>query len=415
MRKSIEDKKDYSDSSSESSFKLATNLTLISIEEKSETMSDSGEENEPQQQNVNRPQQGQQVPAALFDMNQLQQMLGVLMQNSISVQQRELEDREQRVHRRAREDESRQIQISNAVSAQCKLIEKFDKEKIAHFLETVRTVYNSFTQEEAKAMVLNIAKLRLPINSEIANSEYENFAEFQTDVLNKFRPPESVAHMRQQIALLMQKPQEKVSDFTKRAQKMMEKFVDAMFVRTHDKGHQWTEEKQEEAEETVREQFVLGLKAQLRPFVNGSYATLSHASAAAEKAESNEALQKMLLSSRQNSDETEQKGQVQQKKFTKFKKPFKKPFQKKEGEQSQPKEDGAKPEGDGKPTCFNCGKKGHKAPECRQPKKVKNFNAKAREQDSDDDDYADDCSKNGPSGSQSVKAATLKIGQYSRR
>lgn len=344
-----------------------------------------------------------------------------LQKFQLDAARREARTEEREFHRHQRDEETRRLQVSNAVSNQARLIGEFDRTKIAKFLCSVKTVYDTFLSEDAQEMVLKMAKLKLPSDSEISNTQFETFKAFQAAVLDKFRPAESLFHVQQQLTLLSQEKGESVTDHGKRAQQLMEKLIDAKMSHAYEKGRDCTQEKQEEAEEEARERFKLGLNYSLRPFVHRDYESMTEVICAAEQAESNNQLQRMLFESKKakssepsksSNDKNDRKFNKKYPKKTEWKSSTKKKDSQDDATSQQEQKTVEKIPFKGKDECFKCHKPGHRAVDCG--KKVKKINNTLKEESdcsTESSDEEQESTKNA-SGSQSIRTATLKTKRF---
>ena len=217
----------------------------------------------------------------MSDMKQLQEMMSqlatainqlVISQNRNLVLERAAIDA--REAQRAAQVEQRSVQLISAVATQCNKIEKFESGKVIKFLHSVKHAYDLFTAPTAQQQIINFAKLQLPASADITQKDFATFELFATAVRKHHRPAESVARMNQAIATVHQQNDESVTKYADRVRNLQEKFREIKIIDCEDRNHQWSDEKQEELERTVNDQFVLGLKEKLRPFVNAEYASI---------------------------------------------------------------------------------------------------------------------------------------------
>ena len=249
----------------------------------------------------------------MSDMKQLQEMLSQL---TAAITQMAISQNRNLVVERAANDareaqlaaqvEQRSVQLISAVATQCNKIEKFESGKVIKFLHSVKHAYDLFTAPTAQQQIINFAKLQLPASADITQKDFATFELFATAVRKCHRPAESVARMNQAIATVHQQNDESVTKYADRVRNLQEKFREIKVIDCEDRNHQWSDEKQEELERTVNDQFVLGLKEKLRPFVNAEYATIEQAVGAALKAESNAKLQKLLSTDDKKFDSSKQ-------------------------------------------------------------------------------------------------------------
>ena len=295
----------------------------------------------------------------------------------------EANDYDAKENQRIAQAEQRSIQLITAVATQCNKIEKFEPGKVIKFLHSVKHAYDLFNANAARQQIINFAKLQLPASAEITQKNFATYELFATAVRKQHRPAESVARMNQSLATVHQNLNESVKKYAERVRFLQEKLREVKMIDCEDRNYVWTDEKQEDLERMVNDQFVLGLKESLRPFVNADYANIELAVSAALKAESNAQLQKLLSSDERKFDKTKQNVE---KKVDKFKKPFKK-FEKNSNYNSV---DGKKSDEPSTSTaepvvqCEKCNLKGHTAATCRR-KPAKINQAVIDEESSDDD------------------------------
>lgn len=192
---------------------------------------------------------------------------------------------ERRQEREEAQNDQRRIQMISAVSTHCSKIEKFEAGKVMKFLKSVQHAYDLFDGIEPRTQILNYAKLLLPSSASITERDFVDFNQFAAAVRRHHRPAETFATMLQAIAMLRQKEGETIEAYVNRVQILQEKYREVKMIDVAERDYVWNEEKQSEVDRTVKDQFVLGVKSALRPFVSAHYETLDEALAAAIKAE----------------------------------------------------------------------------------------------------------------------------------
>lgn len=84
-----------------------------------------------------------------------------------------------------------------------KLIIHFKADNVRNFLNSVKSVLGE-VEEENHSNMLCYAKTRVGSNITIANTEYDNFDDFEQDVLRQFKPAQDHLQLNQEIMMLNQ-------------------------------------------------------------------------------------------------------------------------------------------------------------------------------------------------------------------
>lgn len=315
-------------------------------------------------------------------------------------------------------------QISEArdkVKSRCRqTIIEFKANNVRNFLNSVRSAVDAEAENENKSIVLDYAKTRVGNDILISTTTFDNFGDFERQVLQQFKPAQDHLQLNQEIMLLGQGSDD-LKKYAKRVTELSANYTEALYASYRAKGLELDPNRVLEAEALVTRHFIIGLKKDVRDFIRTDPTNLAMAISLATSAETSAQLSRMVYN--QNRVENGDK-----KKFNnKFenRKPEGKPFNKNQGKSSGFR--GGKPQGEnrafkqnatnekGERVCFKCGQTGHMIAQC--PKEKGNSEERSRDTRSfqasssrdGERNYSSEGAKpkNGGASSQSVVSGTM--------
>lgn len=187
-------------------------------------------------------------------------------------------------------EKSEQAQISvqqNNVLGVCRNgIVNFKKDNIRNFLNSVKSTIARFEPEHLKLEVLEYAKSRCDQNIVISEKKYQNYDDFEADVLQQFKPARTSTDVHNEITMLKQKDHEPIQEFAHRAMALKTAYLDALFADRKAKGLELEVSRIEEAEGFLVDQFFGGLRSRIRDFIREKANNLSEMISLARSADS---------------------------------------------------------------------------------------------------------------------------------
>lgn len=182
-------------------------------------------------------------------------------------------------------------QISNVedkiINYCVKYIVPFKENNVRNFLGSVESCCSRFHSNAQICIVLDYAKTRVTADPVITTKNYVSFDEFKFDILSRFKPQKDVLQTNQAIALLHQGFDETVSQYGTRVLELKNQYEEAVFSKYAEDSVELSSRRLEESEDLCVRYFILGLKSQIRSFMQGVPKNLRLAINEAETGEAN--------------------------------------------------------------------------------------------------------------------------------
>ena len=151
----------------------------------------------------------------------------------------------------------------------CKYIVPIKVNNVRHFLGSVQSFCVRFPAGNQVSVVLDYARTRVTADPIITTKTYLVFADFKADVLSRFKPQKDVLQANQAIALMHQRCDEDICKYGTRVLELKDQYEEAMFAKYAEDNVDLSARRLEESEDLCVRYFILGLKPQIRSFMQG--------------------------------------------------------------------------------------------------------------------------------------------------
>ena len=185
----------------------------------------------------------------------------------------------------------------------CKYIVPFKVNNVRKFLGSVQSCCVRFLAGNQVTIVLDYARTRVTADPIITTKTYHVFADFKADVLSRFKPQKDVLQANQAIALMHQRFDEDISKYVTRVLELKDQYEEAVFAKYAEDNVDLSARRLEESEDLCVRYFILGLKPQIRSFMQGIPKSLRQTINEAETVESNLDVQQLRKNMSKSKDE----------------------------------------------------------------------------------------------------------------